>query len=92
MVALVTRGSDGTPVAIHRTFIALDGVAKAPVDQAKMMLGPCRGGVVRLADPSDVLMVGEGIETCLAAMQVTDILPGPRFQPPACAHWICRKA
>jgi putative DNA primase/helicase len=71
MVALVTRGSDGTPVAIHRTFIALDGVGKAPVDQAKMMLGPCRGGVVRLADPSDMLMVGEGIETCLAAMQVT---------------------
>jgi putative DNA primase/helicase len=71
MVALVTRGSDGTPVAIHRTFIALDGAAKAPVDQAKMMLGPCGGGAVRLADPSDVLMVGEGIETCLAAMQVT---------------------
>ena len=38
-----------------------------------MMLGPCRGGVVRLADadPSSVLMVGEGIETCLAAMQAT---------------------
>jgi putative DNA primase/helicase len=33
-----------------------------------MMLGPCRGGAVRLADPGDVLMVGEGIETCLAAM------------------------
>ena len=61
MVALVTRGSDGTPVAIHRTFIALDGVGKAPVDQAKMMLGPCRGGVVRLADPNDVLMIGEGV-------------------------------
>jgi putative DNA primase/helicase len=71
MVALVTRGSDGTPVAIHRTYIALDGAAKAPVDQAKMMLGPCGGSAVRLADPSDVLMVGEGIETCLAAMQVT---------------------
>ena len=36
-----------------------------------MMLGPCRGGAVRLADPGDVLMVGEGIETCLAAMQAT---------------------
>jgi hypothetical protein len=31
-----------------------------------MMLGPCRGGVVRLADLAHVLMVGEGIETCLA--------------------------
>jgi putative DNA primase/helicase len=36
-----------------------------------MMLGPCRGGAVRLADPTDLLMVGEGIETCLAAMQAT---------------------
>ncbi len=33
-----------------------------------MMLGPCRGGAVRLGDPTDVLMIGEGIETCLAAM------------------------
>ena len=35
------------------------------------MLGPCRGGAVRLGSPSDVLMIGEGIETCLAAMQET---------------------
>jgi putative DNA primase/helicase len=71
MVALVTRGTDAEPIAIHRTFLARDGVGKAPVDPAKMMLGPCRGGVVRLASPGDVLMVGEGIETCLAAMQAT---------------------
>ncbi len=60
-----------TPLAIHRTFLARDGVGKAPVDPQKMMLGPCRGGAVRLAEPGDVLMVGEGIETCLAAMQAT---------------------
>ena len=95
MVALVTNGADATPLAIHRTFLARDGSSKAPVDPQKMMLGPCRGGVVRLgdlrgagaadaadADPSGrplatrsiiggVLMVGEGIETCLAAMQAT---------------------
>ena len=94
MVALVTNGVDATPLAIHRTFLARDGSSKAPVDPQKMMLGPCRGGVVRLgdlrgagaadaadADPSGrppatsssggVLMVGEGIETCLAAMQAT---------------------
>ena len=68
MVALVTNGADGTPIAVHRTFLARDGVGKAPVDPPKMMFGPCRDGAVRLADPSDVLMVGEGIETCLAAM------------------------
>jgi hypothetical protein len=71
MVAFVTRGIDGAPIAIHRTFLALDGSGKAPVDPTKMMLGPCRGGAVRLADLGDVLMVGEGIETCLAAMQAT---------------------
>jgi putative DNA primase/helicase len=69
MVALVTRGEDDTPLAIHRTFLARNGAGKAPVEPQKMMLGPCRGGAVRLGPPSDVLMVGEGIETCLAAMQ-----------------------
>jgi putative DNA primase/helicase len=71
MVGLVTRGVDRVPIAIHRTFLARDGSGKAPVDPAKMMLGPCRGGVVRLSDPGSVLMVGEGIETCLAAMLAT---------------------
>jgi hypothetical protein len=69
MVALVTRGVDDIPLAIHRTFLARDGSGKAPVDPQKMMFGPCQGGAVRLAPASDVLMVGEGIETCLAAMQ-----------------------
>jgi putative DNA primase/helicase len=68
MVALVTSGADDAPLAIHRTFLAHDGTGKAPVDPQKMMLGPCRGGVVRLAVTGDVLMIGEGIETCLAAM------------------------
>ena len=55
-----------------------------------MMLGPCRGGAVRLADSGDVLMVGEGIETCLAAMQATGHPPGRRSRPPGCAPSICR--
>ncbi len=71
MVALVTRGHDGEPLAIHRTFLARDGAGKAPVTPQKMMLGPCRGSAVRLAMPVGKLMVGEGIETCLAAMQAT---------------------
>ena len=73
MVALVSQGADDKPLAIHRTFLAREGKAKAPVEPAKMMLGPCRGGAVRLAEPGDVLMVGEGIETCLAAMQATGL-------------------
>jgi putative DNA primase/helicase len=71
MVALVTRGFDDMPVAIHRTFLSRDGRGKAPVDPQDMMLGPCRGGAVRLCSADLTLTVGEGIETCLAVMQVT---------------------
>jgi hypothetical protein len=71
MVALVTDGPSASPIGIHRTFLARDGNGKAPVSPVKMMLGPCRGGVVRLGEVSNALMVGEGIETCLAAMQAT---------------------
>jgi putative DNA primase/helicase len=56
MVALVTSGADATPLAIQRTFLTVDGGGKAPVEPARMMLGPCRGGAVRLADPCDTLM------------------------------------
>jgi putative DNA primase/helicase len=75
MIALVTRGVDDMPIAIHRTFLARNGTGKAPVEPQKMMLGPCRGSAVRLAGVSDLLMVGEGIETTLSAMQATG-LPG----------------
>ena len=71
LVALVTRGPDGQPLAIHRTFLSRDGAGKATVSPQKMMLGPCRGGAVRLSSAHQILMVGEGIETCLAAMQAT---------------------
>lgn len=71
MIGLVTRGPDNRPMGVHRTFLARDGNGKAPVDPAKMMLGPCRGGAVRLAPAGHPLMIGEGIETCLAAMQAT---------------------
>jgi putative DNA primase/helicase len=69
MVALVTDGRDGTPIGIHRTFLTHDGGGKALVQPSKMMLGPCRGGLVRLAVAHNTLMIGEGIETCLASMQ-----------------------
>jgi putative DNA primase/helicase len=71
MVALVTRGTDGAPLAIHRTFMSGDGTSKAPIEPTKMMLGPCRGGAVRLGPITDRLLVAEGIENALSAMQAT---------------------
>jgi hypothetical protein len=73
MVALVTRGATGTPLAIHRTFLKKDGTAKAPVPRPKMMLGACSGGAVRLAEAGAKLAVGEGIETCLSVSQKVEL-------------------
>jgi len=71
MVGIVTRGSDGATLGVHRTFLAADGAGKAHVAPTKMMLGPCGGGAVRLGPLSESLLVGEGVETCLAAMLST---------------------
>ena len=70
MVALV-QGCDGKPLGIHRTFLTTDGTAKAPVSPAKMMLGSCATGAVRLAEADDFLMVAEGIETAMTGHQAT---------------------
>lgn len=63
MVALIEGA--GRP-AIHRTYLRPDGHSKAPVDPAKMMLGACAGGAVRLAGGQGRLVVAEGIETALS--------------------------
>ena len=69
----MTDGECGKPVAIHRTYLARDGRGKAPVDPVKMMLGPTRGGAVRLSEPGETLAIGEGLESCLSVMQATGI-------------------
>ena len=71
MLALITHGIDGTPMAIQRTYLARDGRGKAPIEPNKMMLGLSRGGAIRLDEPDDFLMVGEGIETSMSAMAAT---------------------
>lgn len=74
MVALIT-GADGTPIAVHRTYLAHDGNGKADVTPQKMTLGPCRGGAVRLGDimPGRDLAIAEGIETALSVMQACQV-------------------
>ena len=73
MLGLVTSGMDDRPIGIHRTYLARDGQGKAPIHPNKMMLGRCRSGAIRLAPAGNPLMIGEGIETCLAAMQATGL-------------------
>jgi len=71
--AMVARieSIDGELIGIHRTFLRSDGASKADIEPQKAMLGRSAGGAVRLAPAAEMLTVGEGIETCLAAMQAT---------------------
>lgn len=69
MVAAVLV-ADGRFLGVHRTFLARDGSGKAPVSPAKMSLGPIAGSAVHLGPAADGMLVGEGIETTLAAMQI----------------------
>ena len=70
MVGAVQNG-EGRIAGVHRTFLRLDGRAKAAVRSAKKMAGVCGGGAVRLAAAALALAVAEGIETALSVMQAT---------------------
>src|SRR6266851_2829352 len=72
MLAVVEHEDHGV-VGVHRTWLALDGSAKASIDPVRMSTGLIRGGAVRLAPASKLLMVAEGIETALAAMRVGEL-------------------
>jgi len=58
---------------VHRTFFDKRGARLNK--SAKMMLGPCSGGAVRLSDGPYSLVVCEGIETGLALL--SGLLSGP---------------
>ena len=70
MVAAVEHVENGL-VGVSRTFLSIDGSCKATLDPPRLFTGPVAGGAVRLAPATESLMVGEGVETCLSAMQAT---------------------
>jgi len=72
LVAAV-QGADGA--CVHRTYLRADGLGKAALEPAKMMLGAVAGGAVRLADGPGPLVVAEGIETALSL--ASGLLRGP---------------
>jgi hypothetical protein len=79
MLAAITN-ENGAHVATHRTWLAQDARTgqwrKAPIEPAKMVYGPMKGGTIRLwrgasnkplaeAPPDDVVAIAEGIEDAL---------------------------
>jgi Domain of unknown function (DUF927)/Toprim domain len=72
----VVRDLRGDMIGLHRTYLALDGSAKAHLPTARMSLGHVGGGVVQLAAPTAGLIgLAEGIETALAVMTACPQLP-----------------
>lgn len=72
---------------VHRTFFTKKG--QRLEKSAKMMLGPCAGGAVRLSDTLGALVVCEGIETGLSLLSgLLDgphaVCPRPQARPSRC--------
>lgn len=70
MIAYVQR-DDGSFAGIHRTYLASDGAAKAPVESPKKMMGDVFGGYLRLCRAESEMASAEGIETALSVMSAT---------------------
>lgn len=67
MIALLI-GSNDVPAILHRTFLKADGTKADVVKVRSMMPGTIPAGcAVRLFPPAEVMGIGEGIETSLAA-------------------------
>jgi hypothetical protein len=75
-IVAVVRNPSGNRIALHRTYLADDGTAKARVDNPRKMLGATGRGTVRLAEIANaVLGLAEGIETALSVMAACPHLP-----------------
>jgi putative DNA primase/helicase len=63
---------DGELIGVHRTWLARgpDGIWRR---RDRASLGPTGGSAVRFAPAAEMLLIGEGVETCAAAMQATGV-------------------
>jgi hypothetical protein len=68
MIANVTRYPDKKASGVHLTYLLEDGSNKAHIKPDKRMLGLIAGGAARLTPTTEILIVGEGIETTLSVM------------------------
>ena len=74
MIAAVTDLS-GAITGVHRTWIAPDGLGKAPIDTPRRAMGDLLGHAVRFGAAGNVLAAGEGIETMLSLRCALPAMP-----------------
>jgi hypothetical protein len=75
MVALV-QDVAGTSVGIHRTWLAVDGSGKANLTPARKALCPTSGHAVQFGDSGDLVLLGEGLESTLSAVELLEVSVG----------------
>lgn len=73
LIAAVTD-LDGRITGVHRTWLARDGLAKAPLSTPRRALGLLSGHGVRVGSGPSII-VGEGLETVLSARDLAPWLP-----------------
>lgn len=73
MLSAVQKWPASEIVAVHRTYLNRVGVGKAEVGLPKKWLGPCEGGAVQIALPTETLAIAEGIESALSFYQAEGI-------------------
>jgi hypothetical protein len=69
IIAAVTTWQ-GKVTGVHRTWLATDGLDKAPIDTPRKAMGDLLGHAVRFGVPGEVMAAGEGIESVLSVRQV----------------------
>ncbi len=74
MIAAVTDLC-GAVTGVHRTWLAPDGLGKAPIDTPRRAMGVLLGHAVRFGATDDVLAAGEGIETMLSLRCAMPAMP-----------------
>jgi hypothetical protein len=74
MIAAVTDFA-GAVTGAHRTWLSPDGLGKAPIDTQRKAMGDLLGHAVRFGRPSEIMAVGEGIETMLSLKSALPRMP-----------------
>ena len=74
MIAAVTDLA-GAVTGAHRTWLSPDGRDKAPIDTQRKAMGDLLGHAVRFGCPSEIMAVGEGVETILSLKSVLPHMP-----------------
>lgn len=74
LIAAIRDRSD-TLTGVHRTWLAPDGAAKAPIATPRRAMGQLLGNGVWFGRPDEVMIAGEGIETMLSLRQVMPSMP-----------------